>query len=66
MSEGDVRDKLKLQGYDSLLSDASVAAKIKAAAESDSLAVWTDEHIVSIDESHIDARPDALRERLKL
>ena len=66
MSEGDVRDKLKLQGYDSLLSDASVAAKIKAAAESDCLAVWTDEHIVTIDESHIDSRPDALRAKLGL
>jgi uncharacterized protein (TIGR02118 family) len=66
MSEGDIRDKLKLQGYDSLLSDASVAAKIKAAAESDSLAVWTDEHIVTIDDSRIDARPDALRAKLGL
>ncbi len=64
MSEGDVRDKLRQQGYDSLLADASAPAKIKAAAESASLAVWTDEHIVTIDASNIDSRPDALRAKL--
>ena len=66
MSQGDVREKLRQQGYDSLLTDASAPAKVKAAAESDSLAVWTDEHLVTIDASNIDARPDALRAKLGL
>jgi hypothetical protein len=57
MSESDIRDKLRQQGYKSLADDASAAAKIKAADEANLLAVWTDEHIVTIDASRIDARP---------
>jgi uncharacterized protein (TIGR02118 family) len=57
LSEPDIRDRLRDQGYKSLAADPTAATKIKAADEANLLAVWTDEHIVTIDESRIDARP---------
>jgi hypothetical protein len=57
LSEPDIRDRLRNQGYKSLAADPTAATKIKAADEANLLAVWTDEHIVTIDESRIDARP---------
>ena len=40
-----------------LSADPDVPAKIKTAAAGNALAVWTGEHIVTIDGSRIDARP---------
>jgi hypothetical protein len=57
MSEQDVRERLVKQGYATLAADASSARKIKAAAARQALAVWTGEHIVTIDDSRIDTRP---------
>jgi uncharacterized protein (TIGR02118 family) len=56
MTVEDVRERLKKQGY-ALAADADAPRKIKAAAASQALAVWTDEHLVTLDESRIDARP---------
>jgi hypothetical protein len=57
MSEDEIRARLREQGYASLAADAGAPAKIKAAAERQALAVWTDEHLVTFDVSAIDARP---------
>jgi uncharacterized protein (TIGR02118 family) len=58
MSEGEIRDRLAAQGYRTLAADPSGPARIKAADEAHMLCVWTDEHIVTIDRSRIDARPE--------
>jgi hypothetical protein len=58
MSESDIRDKLRQQGYRSLADDTTAAARIKAADEANLLVVWTDEHLVTIDASRIDSRPE--------
>jgi uncharacterized protein (TIGR02118 family) len=52
-----VRLRLAEQGYAALAADPDAPARIKAAAAAAALAVWTDEHLVTLDESHIDARP---------
>ena len=57
MSESDIRDRLSSQGFRKLTSDPKYAAQIKKADEAHMLCVWTDEHIVTIDESRIDERP---------
>jgi uncharacterized protein (TIGR02118 family) len=56
-SEDDVRRRLADDGYAELAADPDAPRKIKAAAANEALAVWTDEHLVTIDESRIDARP---------
>ena len=56
--EDRIRRKLEEEGYASLAADPSVPCKIRAAALSGNLAVWTSEHVVTIDASRIDARPD--------
>ncbi|PWT84715.1 MAG: hypothetical protein C5B57_04310 [Blastocatellia bacterium] len=56
MSEEDVRQRLMQQGYATLAADRDAPRKIKTAAGRQALAVWTREHIVTIDESAIDAR----------
>jgi uncharacterized protein (TIGR02118 family) len=56
--EDRIRRKLEEEGYASLAADPSVPCKIRAAALSGNLAVWTSEHLVTIDASRIDARPD--------
>ena len=53
-----IRQQLLDQGYDSLAKDAQTPGRIKAAAATGALAVWTWEHIVTIDDSRIDARPE--------
>ena len=58
MSEDEIRARLAEQGYTALAADPQAAGKIKRAAERDALAVWTDEHLVTIDESRIDVRPE--------
>jgi uncharacterized protein (TIGR02118 family) len=57
MSEEEIRDRLKRDGYKSLAADPQAPAKLKVADASGALCVWTDEHIVTIDDSHVDARP---------
>ncbi len=57
MSEQDVRERLETLGYTTLAADAAAPRRIKRAAARQALAVWTKEHIVTIDDSRIDARP---------
>jgi uncharacterized protein (TIGR02118 family) len=57
MSVEDVRERLKRQGYEALAADPDAPRRIKAAAVEEALAVWTAEHLVTIDDSAIDARP---------
>lgn len=58
MSEAEIRERLKQHGFTALAEDPDGPAKIKAAAANEALCVFSNEHIVTIDESHIDARPD--------
>jgi uncharacterized protein (TIGR02118 family) len=58
MTEDAIRDKLKEQGYRDLASDPRAPAQIKNADANHALAVWTWEHIVTIDDSKIEARPN--------
>ena len=58
MSEDDIRVRLREQRYRTLAADAEIPRKIKAAAAANALAVWTGEHMVTIDGSRIDARPE--------
>ena len=58
MSEDDIRARLREQGYATLAADPGAPAAIKQAAADEALAVWTDEHLVTIDASRIDARPE--------
>jgi uncharacterized protein (TIGR02118 family) len=58
MSEEEIRDRLADQGYAGLAADPDAPRQIKAAAQRDALAVWTGEHLVTIDDSGIDARPE--------
>ena len=58
MSEDEIRGRLEQEGYVSLAADASVPAKIKAAAAKGLLGVWTPHHLVTLDESRIDSRPE--------
>jgi uncharacterized protein (TIGR02118 family) len=56
-SEDDIRQRLEKEGYRTLAADPAAAIKIKEASKAGLLAVWTAEHLVTIDESGIDARP---------
>ncbi len=58
MSEDDVRRRLAEQGFATLAADPDAPRTVKAAAANKTLAVWTWEHIVTIDDSRIDARPE--------
>jgi uncharacterized protein (TIGR02118 family) len=58
MSEEEVREQLRADGYATLAADPEAPGKIKAAAAAEALAVWTSEHLVTIDGSRIDARPE--------
>ncbi|HEX5368959.1 MAG TPA: EthD family reductase [Dehalococcoidia bacterium] len=58
MTEDQIRARLLKEDYGALLTkDPDAPAKIKAAAQHDKLGVWTPEHLVTLDESRIDARP---------
>jgi len=57
LSEDEVRRRLADDGYAALAADPDAPARIKRAAARQALAVWTREHLVTIDESRIDARP---------
>jgi uncharacterized protein (TIGR02118 family) len=58
LREDDVRERLADDGYSELASDPDAPRKIKTAASRQALAVWTREHLVTIDDSRIDARPE--------
>jgi uncharacterized protein (TIGR02118 family) len=58
LSEDEVRQRLQKDGYKRLAADAGAPAKIKTAAAKKALAVWTWEHLVTIDESGFDERPE--------
>lgn len=57
MSEADVRARLAEHGYAELADAPDAPRAIKAAAAAQALAVWTHEHLVTIDGSAIDVRP---------
>ena len=57
-TEAEIRQRLEKESYRSLATDPGAPARIKAASQAGLLAVWTDEHLVTIDGSHIDARPE--------
>ncbi len=66
LSENEIRERLQREGYLALAVDPKAPGQIKDAVAAGCLAVWTDEHLVTIDASHIDARPDGHAERLGL
>jgi uncharacterized protein (TIGR02118 family) len=57
-SKAEIRQRLEKDGYRSLAADPGAPARIKAASQAGLLGVWTEEHLVTIDGSRIDARPD--------
>ena len=59
MTAAEIRERLIDHGYSTLLaSKPELPELIKAASASETLAVWTEEHLVTTDHSHIDVRPD--------
>jgi uncharacterized protein (TIGR02118 family) len=57
LSVDEIRRRLSADGYLELAADVNAPAKIKGAAARQALALWSCEHLVTIDESRIDARP---------
>jgi uncharacterized protein (TIGR02118 family) len=57
MDVEEIRQRLSDQGYTALAGDPDGPAKLKAAAARQALAVWTSEHLVTVDETDIDIRP---------
>ena len=57
MDPEEVRRRLLDDGYTALAADPDGPAKLKHAAAHNALAIWTAEHLVTIDETHIDVRP---------
>jgi hypothetical protein len=58
MTEDQIRQRLKSERYTSLASDPKAPAAILAAAAKEKLGVWTPEHLVTLDDTQLDARPD--------
>jgi uncharacterized protein (TIGR02118 family) len=59
LNEEQIRERLLREGYKTLVTTVPDApARIKLAATKNQLGVWTPEHLVTLDESRIDARPD--------
>ncbi len=58
MSEDEIRARLEKEGYKTLAADPDGPRKLKIADANHALCVWTWEHIVTIDDSAIDARPE--------
>jgi uncharacterized protein (TIGR02118 family) len=58
LSEDAIRARLASEGYTRIAADPTGPAKIKAAAAAGKLGVWTPHHLVTLDESNIDARPE--------
>jgi uncharacterized protein (TIGR02118 family) len=57
LDAAEIRDRLARWGYAALAADPGAPAALRTAAERQALAVWTDEHLVTIDDSRIDVRP---------
>jgi uncharacterized protein (TIGR02118 family) len=60
LDEDQIRRRLLEDGYTALAADGAVSRSIKAAASREALGVWTNEHLITLDESHIDARPSSV------
>lgn len=58
LDEAGIAERLADEGFGALANDAAAPSQIKAAAMAGTLAVWTPEHLVTIDASRIDARPE--------
>lgn len=58
LSDAEIGGRLAADGYRSLAADATVPGQLRTAAAAGALALWSPEHLVTIDESRIDARPD--------
>ena len=58
LSEAQVRQRLQKDGYKRLAADPDAPRKIKSAAAGKTLAVWTWEHLVTIDSLGLDERPE--------
>jgi len=59
MTEHEIRARLLREGYTKALADdPDLPSKIKVAAGKNQLGVWTPEHLVTLDESMVDVRPD--------
>jgi uncharacterized protein (TIGR02118 family) len=65
-TEASVRDRLKRDGYEALGGDPDAPSRILAAARAGLLAVWTEEHLVTIDALRIDARPETKQAELQV
>jgi uncharacterized protein (TIGR02118 family) len=57
LSEDEIRERLARDGYGPQAADPTIPGKIKAAVAAGKLGVWTPHHLVTLDESNIDARP---------
>jgi uncharacterized protein (TIGR02118 family) len=57
MEPEEIRRRLAAEGYAALAADPEGPGKLKTAAARQALAVWTTEHLVTIDEARIDERP---------
>jgi hypothetical protein len=57
LNEQQIKERLQRDGYRDLAADANAIARIKTAAETGNLFVWTDKHLVVNGEPPIDARP---------
>jgi uncharacterized protein (TIGR02118 family) len=64
-TEASVRERLARDGYDALATDPDGPSRILTAGRAGLLAVWTEEHLVTIDASRIDARPEAKQSELR-
>lgn len=53
----EIRQRLLAEGYTALANTSGAARQLQEAAQAGAIAVWTDEHLVTIDASRIDARP---------
>lgn len=59
MSEDEIKARLLKDDYSkALAADPEIPAKIKVAANQNKLGVWTPEHLVTLDDSRVDVRPD--------
>jgi uncharacterized protein (TIGR02118 family) len=58
LTPDEIRQRLVAEGYESLAADPTAPAKIRLAAERKLLAVWTPWHLVTLDDSRIDVRPE--------
>jgi len=59
MSLEEIAARLTEQGYASLAADPKAPGQLKLAAQREALAVWTHAHLVTLDDSQIDVRPQS-------